>query len=70
MNLAEQDLVQLQPVIHHQTAAETLQRGAAAAAGDGSAPLGAGSSPVCSLPLADCDLQKDFVFSSYFPDSA
>lgn len=65
-----QDLVQVQTVTPHRTAAETLQPGAAAAAGDGSAPLEAGYSPVCSLPLVDCDLQKDFVFSSYFPDTA
>lgn len=54
----------------HQMAAENLQNGAAAAAGNVRALLRAGSSPVCSQPLYDWDLHKeDCVFSSYSADT-
>lgn len=61
--------MQVKTMAPHQMAAENLQNGAAAAAGNVKALLRAGSSPVCSVPLYGWDLHKDFVFSSYSPDT-
>lgn len=64
-----QDLTQVETIAPHQMAAESLQKGAAAAAGNVRARR-SGSPLLCSLPRYDWDLHKeDFVFSSYSPDT-